>query len=510
MNPSPRTASRGRLRRACLLPLLAVLLTGPAAVLAAANRPNILLIVSDDLTACLGSYGNPVCRTPNLDRLAAQGVRFTRAYCQFPVCGPSRASFMSGLYPEQTGIMGNNYTYGSYRVLNPALAEHPSLGGLLRRNGYVSFRVSKIYHMGIPGGIETGDPGGDEPDSWDRAFNLLAPETASPGRLETLSPKRAHFGSNFARVIVPDGAETTQVDHLAASQAIALMETRSRTQVFDEPRNLRPTEPFFLAVGLVRPHVPAVAPQRLFDHYPPDQIVLPQVPPGDLDDVPPAAAEMRNELRFGMSVEQQREAIAAYYASVEFMDEQVGRLLAALDRLNLRDQTIVIFTSDHGFHLGEHGLWQKTTLFEECLRVPLLISAPEFRRSAGAHCDALVELTDLYPTIADIAGLADKAPKNLAGRSLKPWLADPAAPGFREFVYSVSGKGGHSLRNDRWRYNRWGDGAEELYDLASDPRQFTNLAASAAHAAVLDSLRSAMTRKRDAVGTATITRRKKG
>ncbi len=466
----------------------------------AADRPNVLLIVSDDLAACLGSYGNTVIRTPNLDRLAAQGVRFTRAYCQFPVCGPSRASFMSGLYPEQIGMMGNNYTPGSYRALTPAVATHPSVGGLLRRHGYVSLRVSKIYHMGIPGSIESGDPAGDEPDSWDRTFNVMAPEGTSLGVATLLSPKRPEPGTSFTRVIVPDAEEATQADRLSAAQAMAILQARARGRNLNDRRQLRPDDAFFLAVGFVRPHVPLVAPQRLFDHYPPAKIALPAVPPGDLDDVPAPAAAMRNDLRYGMSEAQQREAIAAYYAAVEFMDEQVGRLLAELDRLRLREKTVVIFTSDHGYHLGEHGLWQKTTLFEESLRVPLLVSAPGFAASAGARSDALVELVDLYPTIVDLAGRSEAAPKNLAGRSLRPLLQDPAAADFREYAYSVTGNGGRSIRDVTWRYNRWGDGGEELYDLVRDPRQFTNLAGQPAHAATLERLRAALARKAASLG----------
>ena len=174
---------------------------------------------------------------------------------------------MSGLYPEQNGVLGNNYTEGSYRTITPELADHPSLGGFLRRNGYVSLRVSKIYHMGVPGGIEAGSSGGDDPDSWDEAFNIMAPETASPGKLELLSPKKKHYGSNFARIQVPDGMEGTQADYLAASQAIAILENRARTRIPPVRNSLKPGDPFFLAVGLVRPHVPSVAPQRLFDHY---------------------------------------------------------------------------------------------------------------------------------------------------------------------------------------------------------------------------------------------------
>jgi arylsulfatase A-like enzyme len=315
--------------------------------------------------------------------------------------------------------------------------------------------------------------------------------------LTLLSPKRADFGTSFTRIIVPDGEEDTQADVLAINQAIALLQARVRTRSHGEKRMLRSDAPFFLAVGLVRPHVPSVAPRRLFDRYPPEKMALPDVPPGDLDDVPAPAAAMRNDLRYGMNETQQREAIAAYYATVEFMDEQVGRLLGELDRLGVRDRTLVIFTSDHGFHLGEHGLWQKTTLFEESLRVPLIVSAPGFASSAGKHCDALVELTDLYPTIADLAGVSDKAPRTLAGRSLRSLLAEPAAGAeFRDVAYSVTGNGGRSVRNSAWRYNSWGEGPEELYDLRRDPGQFTNLAGDPAYATELATMRTELERRR--------------
>ena len=462
-------------------------------VAGAAERPNILLIVSDDLTACLGCYGNEVCQTPNLDRLAARGVVFDRAYCQYPLCGPSRASFMSGLYPHSTKMLANSKEIGSYHISNPALAEHPSIGGFLRRNGYVSLRVSKIYHMGIPGGIEAGEPGGDDPDSWDRAFDVMAPETASPGKLELLSPKRNHYGSNFARVIVPNGRVATQADHLAATQAIALLENRARGR--RDSGFLRPAQPFFLAVGFVRPHVPLIAPKRIFEQYPADDAELPHVPQGDLDDVPAPAAAMENSRRYGMNRTQQKQALAAYYASVSFMDEQVGRLLAALDRLDLRKNTVVIFTADHGYNLGEHHCWQKLSLFEESARVPLIVAAPGFESSAGTHSDALVELVDLYPTIADLAGLADRTPKNLHGTSLRGLLHDPGQSGDRQLAYTITNQDGESIRTDRWRYNRWGDVGEELYDHAVDPDEFTNLAGDPRHEQVLNEMRQLLREK---------------
>lgn len=455
------------------------------------EHPNILLIVSDDLTTCLGSYGNDVCKTPNLDRLAREGVAFDRAYCQYPVCGPSRASFMSGLYPNRTGLLRNSYELGSYRASNPKLVDHPSIGGFLRINGYVSLRISKIYHMGVPGGIEAGDRGGDDPDSWDRAFDIMAPETASPGTLELLSPKRKHYGSNFTRVVVPDELIATQADQLAASQAIAILENRARGR--SDSRFIRPEQPFFLAVGFVRPHVPLIAPKRIFDDYPDKDAKLPYVPNGDLSDIPVDAASMENMGRYGMNETQQKQALSAYYASVSYMDEQVGRLLNALDRLDLRKNTVVIFTSDHGYNLGEHHCWQKLSLFEESTRVPLIISVPGFEDSAGKHNFALVELIDLYPTIADLVGLKEQAPKILQGRSLRGLLQNPAQLGNRKAAYTVTHKNGESIRTIRWRYNRWGDTGEELYDHKTDPHEFTNLATVPSQSKILDRMRELLT-----------------
>ena len=461
-----------------------------------ASKPNILFIVSDDLTACLGSYGNEICQTPNLDRLASEGVQFDRAYCQYPVCGASRASIMSGLYPKRNGMMGNSYTLGSYRAMNPKLADHPSIGGFLRRNGYVSLRVSKIYHMGVPGGIEAGEPGGDDPDSWDRAIDVMAPETASPGVLELLSPKRTHYGSNFARIIVPDDKIETQADALTATQAIAILDSRARGGEFS--KFIRPEEPFFLAVGFVRPHVPLVAPKSMFDLYDEDSIPLPHVPEGDLDDLPEPAAAMANEGRYWMTKKQQKQSIAAYYASVTYMDQQVGRLLDALDRLGQRENTIVIFTSDHGYNLGEHTMWQKLSLFEESARVPLLISAPGFEKAAGKKAQGLVELVDLYPTLLDLTGLKDKAPANLDGISLRPLLDNPDSKGKKKLVYTVTRSSGESIRTDRYRYNRWGNEGEELYDHQADPKEFTNLVGMEQHSDTLERLRALLeTKKRE-------------
>jgi arylsulfatase A-like enzyme len=282
-------------------------------------------------------------------------------------------------------------------------------------------------------------------------------------------------------VILPDEFQATQADHMAATQAIAILESRAKAN---------DGKSFFLAVGFVRPHVPLIAPARLFALYPDAESKVPHVPDGDLDDVPVEARRMQNVGRYFMNEEQKRKSIAGYYASVTFMDEQVGRLLSALDRLDLRQNTVVVFTADHGYNLGEHDCWQKLSLFEESVRVPLLISAPGYERTAGRASDRIVELIDLYPTFADFAGVADKAPSILHGVGLQRLLEKPDREDWDRDAYSISYNGeGHSLRTPRWRYNRWASGGEELYDHEADPGEFTNLAKDPGHASVLEEMR---------------------
>jgi len=477
---------------------LAVFTLGPDTAARIQQRPNILFVISDDLNTRIGPYVEPSLglHTPALDRLAAEGVSFTRAYSQFPVCGPARASFMSGLYPETNGVTTNGFETANHRIATPSLADHPTLAGFFRERGYYTARVSKIFHMGVPGGIERGEAGSDDPDSWDFAVNLMAPETLTPGTLERLSNGN-HYGSNFSRMILPDGSELTQADVLAADQAIAILETRagSRPAGATNRTKLKEDAPFFLAVGFVRPHVPLIAPERHFTRYPEDRVVLPFVPDDDLDDVPGPALANSNANRFGMSPAQQRQAIAAYHASISFMDEQLGRLLDTLDRLGLRENTIVVFTSDHGYNLGEHTSWQKQNLWEESVRVPLIVSVPGMRH-AGRRSDAIVELLDLYPTFAALAGLGAEAPSILQGRSLVPWLDSPSSGDPDRAAYTISGRNGASVRTDRWRYNRWGEeatgGNEELYDHDSDPMEYRNLARDPAYQDVLAELRVAL------------------
>ncbi|WP_339926370.1 sulfatase [uncultured Cyclobacterium sp.] len=474
----------------------------PISFIARAQQPNILVIISDDLNTNIGPYMDTDNHTPNLDRLASEGVRFSRTYSQFPLCGPSRASLMSGLYPETNGVLGNSDQLGSYRKETPALADHPSMAGFFRERGYYTARISKIFHMGVPGGIERGAVGGDDPDSWDYAYNVLGPETLSQGQLELLSPKNKHYGSNFAQMIIPDSLEGTQTDYLAASQAIAVLENRAGKipQGGTNKQRVKKEVPFFLAVGFVRPHVPLIAPESSFIPYPVDEVNLPAVHIGD--NVPLQALKRQNEKIFGMDKVQQQKTISAYMASVNFMDKQVGRLLDALDRLDLRNETIVIFMSDHGYNLGEHDCWSKSSLWEGSIRVPVIFSVPGkgYEKAHGSSSDGITELLDIYPTLVDLAGFSSEKPAILQGKSMLPQIKGNSTSHNARHAYTIYNDGA-SIRDEKWRYTRWGEVAlgnnEELYDHVNDPEEFENLVDEDKYAKVLASMRKKLDETRN-------------
>jgi len=467
-----------------IIALLAVASTNSAG--AEPPRPrNVLFIVADDLGTRLGCYGDPLAKTPHLDRFAARGVRFDRAYCTFPLCGPSRNSFLTGLHPNATGILANA------QVFRQTIPDHPSLPELFRRRGGFTVRVGKLFHYEVPGGI--GTAGHDDPASWEAAFNPAGVDRLDEEpRIFTLKP--GQFGGTLSWLAssAPDAAHT---DGLVAARAETLLEERVRDR----------SRPFFLAVGFYRPHTPYVAPRAYFDLHPEDEMPVVSGVAGDRADIPPAALVSGKPEQDEMDDALRRRARQAYVASVSFVDAQIGRVIAALDRLDLAEDTIVVVTSDHGYHLGEHGLWQKSSLFEESCRVPLLVVWPG-RTSPGGVAAAPVSLVDLYPTIA--AGCGLPAPAALPGQDLAPLLADPAATGRNWAITqmtrpgSTTGDGegfvGYSLRTPRWRYTEWDQGrrGRELYDHVADPRELTNLAESTAHAADVATLSGQL---RDAV-----------
>lgn len=435
------------------------------------QRPNVLLVMSDDLNCRLGCYGDPLVRSPNIDRLAARGVRFDHAYCQYPLCNPSRASMLTSLRPDRTGVR-ENQTH--FRKVVPDAVTLPEL---FRRNGYFTARVGKIFHYGVP--TQIGTSGLDDPPSWDHVVNPRGRDKDEEDRIFSLIPGR--FGGTLSWMAA-EGTDLEQTDGQGASAMIRLLE---------ENRH----RPFFLAMGFYRPHTPYVAPRKYFDLYPLDKIPLPQVPADDWDDIPrPALNDLPEQRK--MSDELRRQAIQAYFASITFMDAQLGRVLDALDRLGLADKTIVVFVSDQGYHLGEHRLWQKMSLFEGVARAPLIIAAPG-KKGNGQASPALVELVDVYPTLAQLCGL--EVPKGIDGRSLVPQLDNPQTPARKAALTEVQrgrGKGqppllGYSIRTPRWRYTEWDEGRAgvELYDHQSDPQEFHNLARDPAHAATVAELR---------------------
>jgi iduronate 2-sulfatase len=447
-----------------LLHSLCFLGVSVAHLIAAAPAKNVLFIVSDDLRAgVLGCYGDKVTATPNLDRLAARGVVFERAYCQGTVCGPSRASFMRGRYVGNEGI---------------TLGEH------FIAQGRTTARVGKIFHMRVPGDIIAGSDGQDVPACWTQRFNAPGQEAHTPGdyaclnlNVFTTSLEGRQSTGDPHRPFVTVSAEgdgSDQPDAKAAAKAVELLREFQKSE-----------KPFLLAVGFVRPHYPMVAPRSYFDLYPHDQMSLPHVPEGDLDDIPPAGISGSNSERNGLAEhpDNQRRMWSGYRASVTFMDAQLGRVLDELDRLGLAESTAIVFTSDHGYHLGDHTFWQKSNLHEQVTRVPLIVVAPGV---APSRSRSLAQLVDVFPTLCELTGAP--VPEGVEGKSLVPVLRDPLAEVHAAAFSYVQG-GHHGLRTDRWAYLRYADGTEELYDMDADPGQHHNLAPHAAHSETLAKLR---------------------
>jgi iduronate 2-sulfatase len=477
--------------------LLLALPLGLAHAADAATRPNVLFIIADDLTAtALSCYGNEICRTPNIDRLAARGTRFTRAYCNATYCGPSRASLMSGYYPHATGVLG-------YTSPRPEIGDRPTWPQHFQRAGYQTARVSKIYHMGVPGDIEEGGNrdhnGADDPASWMERYNSPGPEWRAAGIAETLENnldgKKPAVGGNTFVVVEAAGGDDVHSDGKSSAKAVELLERYGREQRAATAGAVRP---FFLAVGFVRPHVPFVAPQSYFEPFQPyDKLPLPPKVPGDWDDIPKAGINYKTSLNMKLDIRRQKKALGGYYACVAYMDAQVGKVLGALRRTGLEDNTIVIFTSDHGYHLGEHDFWEKVSLRDESSQVPLIICVPGKK---PAVCRSLVELLDLYPTTARLCGL--EVPARLQGKDISRLLDEPAGA-VRDTIFSVAPmREGFLLRDDHWAYLQYGEDAAqgiELFDVVQDPKQFTNLATKPEYAAVVKRFREQLAAKLRAV-----------
>lgn len=441
------------------------------------EKKNVLFIISDDLSPrALSIYGNTQCKTPNIDRIVSQGTVFKNAYCQFPVCGASRASFMSGLYPHQTGVLSNNIS-----AFEKNLGSRLTMTQNFMKNGYYAPRIGKMYHMLIPGNITEGVSGPDHPASFSEVFNFQGDEWFSVGAAEALCKTKLNmdktkhyklgFGGAFYSVKTPEGE--SQPDYRAASKAIEIIKNKK-------------DQPFFISLGLIRPHVPLVAPKEYFDMYPPEEMILNKDTADDLKDIP-LAGHSKTTKKFGIEDEMTRKKIiSAYYASVTFMDAQIGRVLDVLEDEGLRENTIIVFTSDHGWHLGEHTFWQKLNLHEESAQVPLVISAPGQK---PAISKSMVELLDLYPTLSKYCDL--EVPSHVMGKSLLPIINNPKSS-VREIAFCVTGKDKFMLRSKKWAFMQYGKDGEkgfELYDMQKDPGQHTNLAKRIEHKEVLNNFK---------------------
>ncbi|MDX2029464.1 MAG: sulfatase [Blastocatellia bacterium] len=445
---------------------------------AAPRHPNVLFISVDDLNNDLGCYGHPLVQSPNIDRLAARGVRFDRAYCQFPLCSPSRSSMMTGLRPDTTKV------YDLQKHFREALPDVVTMAQLFRRNHYFAARVGKIFHYGNPGQIGTN--GLDDEPSWDLRINPRGVDKDEEKLLTNLTPN-VGLGSAFAfhASPAPDEAHT---DGIVAAETIKLLEQHR-------------DKPFFIAAGFYRPHTPYISPKKYFDLYPIEKISATTVTAEEMKNYPKPAVP-RDPARFAVDEMGQRRSIQAYYAAISFLDANVGRVLDALDRLGLAGNTVVVFWSDHGYLLGQHGQWQKTTLFEGSARTPMILAGPGVAAKGGAS-GRTVEALDLYPTLADLCSLQG-TPANLAGASLRPLLRNPRAkwskPAMTQQIRAFQGRQimGYSLRDERYRYTEWDEGRAgiELYDYQADPRELRNVAAAREYTSIVAQMKGRLARRK--------------
>lgn len=427
------------------------------------ERPNVLFIAVDDWNDWLGALGtHPQVQTPNIDRLAERGTLFTNAHVPVPLCNPVRVAIMTGLRPTKTGIYG--LAPGNRQ--SASTADLVTLGQYFARNGYKTMSAGKVFHGGF---------GDDEFQQWGPRGGEMHPT-------DKLVEAPVHMGNHplLDWGPMPAGADTAHQDYKVASWAEEQL--RRIGSGTDEA-------PFFLALGFVAPHVPLYAEQKWFDLYPgEDAIVLPPAPEGDRADVPEFAWYLNwylPEPRLSWLLEhgEWRRKVRAYLATISYMDAQVGRVLNALERQGLADNTIVVLWSDHGYHLGEKGLTGKNTLWERSTRVPLIYAGPGI--SAGGRTARPTDLMDLYPTLVELAGLPEKT--GLDGLSVVPQLRDPDAPRARPAL-TTHNPGNHSVRSERWRYIRYADGSEELYDHERDPDEWSNLAGRPEYAEVVADL----------------------
>lgn len=422
---------------------------------APAEKPNVLLIISDDLNNWIGPMGgNPQAQTPNLDKLAARGVSFRNTQCAAPLCNPSRTAFMSGMRPFTTGI------YDNQQVWMPHIGPGLCLNDYIRKFGYTSLGAGKIYHYR-----------NYRPEEWDQV--VFPADDTLPNHPAVRSP------GPFGYRMFTEGEPSKAFEEKRAESQLA--DAQSVTWCVERLADAK--QPFFMTCGLHRPHTPWDVPKKYFDRFPLETIQLPEVLTNDLADVPPQGREFAkpngahaNILRLGLW----KDRVRAYLAAICFADAQIGRLLDALDKSPYRNNTIIVFVGDNGWHLGEKEHWGKVTLWTEATRVPMIWVAPKVAKT-GAICEAAVDLMSIYPTVCELTGVP--RPKHVEGVSIKPLLVNPKAE-WKTPALSTMYKENHVLVTADWRYIHYADGTDELYNERTDPHEWTNITAQAQSAAI--------------------------
>ena len=462
-----------KLLKISFLILIFISLTGSKPAISS-NKLNVLFIIADDLNCALGTYGDPLAITPNIDQLAKKGVVFGNTHVQYPLCGPSRVSLMTGLYPDQTKSKKLRL------YVRQTIPDAVTIGQKFRKENYHSVRVGKVYHYHNPRDI--GTAGHDDSYTWDRTVNPYGRDKIEEYKLKGLKPK---LDGGTLSWLQADGNDEEQTDGIGATETIGFLDEFSKSG-----------ENFFLAFGLYRPHVPFVAPKKYFDLYDINDFKVPQSTDDYLNTIPkPAAISVRRKKeQVDLDPDLAKEIKHAYYATTSFVDAQIGRVLDKLKETGLDKNTIVVFTSDHGYHLGEHGHWQKQTLFEDGTRVPLIIAGPGIKNNKEIINNP-VELVDLYPTIMDLVQM--QTPKFVSGKSIVP-LLENSENIVRESALTElqvnTGNGiaqGYSIKTKRYRLSQWehkGVKAYELYDHFSDTSELTNLAEYSDYQKIRDSL----------------------
>ncbi|MFO7670154.1 MAG: sulfatase [Bacteroidales bacterium] len=427
------------------------------------RQMNVLFIVIDDLNNTLACFGHDKVLTPNIDKLASQGIKFNQAYCNYAVCNPSRSSFLTGLRPETIGVLDNRI------ALNSVLGGKVTLPQLFRKNGYYTMSIGKIFH---------GDSQHNDPLAWDEEYKFRATELGKTGEGRNMTDGVL----KWCNWLSAEGTDEDQEDGQTARKAVEFIKSKHE-------------KPFFLAVGFAKPHDPFHAPKKYYDLYPIEDCNPPVLPDGWAPSFPHSLPE-ETEVFNKFSENDKREFLRSYYACTSFMDAQVGKVIDALEESGMMDHTLIVFLGDHGYHLGEHNWWNKVTVYQKGHQAPMIMIDPE-AEPKGRETEAMIEFVDLYPTLAALCNL-DSVPEDLQGKSFANILDHPEAD-FRSEVNAIINRGemiGRTVKNSKWRYIEWADGEKgvELYDQVNDPGEYHDLAGDPEYKEVLVEMRQLIVR----------------